>query len=188
MQNFEIESRELRDIIVLRTRRFKDNRGYFEEIMNLKSFKELNLDLNFVQTNHSMSTRGVLRGLHFQHTKPQGKLVRVIKGRIYDVAVDIRRSSSTFGKYFGLELSETNMKMLYIPEGFAHGFLTLSDNANVLYQTTDYFHPKYDSGVIWNDETINIDWPFDLAKIDVPVVSEKDEMLSKLKELSEFNI
>ena len=135
-----------------------------------------------------LSIRGVLRGLHFQHTKPQGKLVRVIKGSIYDVAVDIRKESPNFGKYFGLELNDVNGKMLFIPEGFAHGFLTLSDNANVLYQTTDYFYPEYDSGIVWNDKTINIEWPLDAAKIDFPTVSEKDEKLSKLKEFSDFNI
>ncbi len=184
MQNFEIESRELEDLIVLRNKQYHDSRGYFEEIMNSKSFQKLNLNLNFVQTNHSKSTKGVLRGLHFQHTKPQGKLIKVIHGTIFDVAVDIRSRSANYGKYFGIELSDTNKKMLYIPEGFAHGFLTLSDSANVVYQATEYFYPEYDSGIVWNDEIIDIKWPFLQIGIENPIVSEKDQQLATLQEIS----
>ncbi len=136
-----------------------DARGYFTESYNQKDMQEAGLNVNFVQDNQSGSVKGVLRGLHYQKEHPQGKLVRVIRGRVYDVAVDIRRGSVTYGKWFGIELSEENRKQLYIPEGFAHGFLVLSENAEFCYKCTDFYHPGDEGGIAWNDPTLGIQWP-----------------------------
>lgn len=136
-----------------------DSRGYFMETYNFNDMKENGLDMVFVQDNQSMSTKGVLRGLHYQINHPQGKLVRVIKGRVYDVAVDIREGSATYGQYVGVELSEENKKQFYISPGFAHGFLVLSDEAEFCYKVTDFYHPNDEGGLAWDDPTINIDWP-----------------------------
>lgn len=135
-----------------------DNRGYFMETYNKRDMKEAGLNMNFVQDNQSMSVKGVLRGLHFQKRYPQGKLVRVIKGRVFDVAVDVRKGSNTFGKWFGVELTEENKKQFYISEGFAHGFLVLSDTAEFCYKVTDFYHPNDEGGIAWNDPSIGIDW------------------------------
>lgn len=136
-----------------------DARGYFTESYNQKDMQEAGLNVDFVQDNQSGSVKGVLRGLHYQKEHPQGKLVRVIRGRVYDVAVDIRRGSVTYGKWFGIELSEENRKQLYIPEGFAHGFLVLSENAEFCYKCTDFYHPGDEGGIAWNDPTLGIKWP-----------------------------
>lgn len=136
-----------------------DARGYFMETYNQKDMHEAGLDMIFVQDNQSMSTKGVLRGLHFQKQYPQGKLVRVIKGSVYDVAVDLREGSPTYGQYYGVELTEENKKQFYISEGFAHGFLVLSDVAEFCYKVTDFWHPGDESGLAWNDPEINIQWP-----------------------------
>lgn len=136
-----------------------DARGYFMETYNQKDMHEAGLDMVFVQDNQSMSTKGVLRGLHFQKQFPQGKLVRVIKGSVYDVAVDLREGSATYGQYYGVELTEENKKQFYISEGFAHGFLVLSDVAEFCYKVTDFWHPGDESGLAWNDPEINIQWP-----------------------------
>ena len=136
-----------------------DARGYFTESYNQKDMQEAGLNVDFVQDNQSGSVKGVLRGLHYQKEHPQGKLVRVIRGRVYDVAVDIRRGSVTYGKWFGIELSEENRKQLYIPEGFAHGFLVLSENAEFCYKCTDFYHPGDEGGIAWNDPTLGIQWP-----------------------------
>ena len=136
-----------------------DARGYFMETYNQKDMHEAGLDMVFVQDNQSMSTKGVLRGLHFQKQYPQGKLVRVIKGSVYDVAVDLREGSPTYGQYYGVELTEENRKQFYISEGFAHGFLVLSDVAEFCYKVTDFWHPGDESGLAWNDPEINIQWP-----------------------------
>ena len=136
-----------------------DERGYFMETYNQKDMHEAGLDMVFVQDNQSMSTKGVLRGLHFQKQYPQGKLVRVIKGSVYDVAVDLREGSPTYGQYYGVELTEENKKQFYISEGFAHGFLVLSDVAEFCYKVTDFWHPGDESGLAWNDPEINIQWP-----------------------------
>ena len=138
---------------------FGDNRGYFMETYNKKDMEEAGLDLNFVQDNQSMSVKGVLRGLHFQKEFPQGKLVRVIKGRVFDVAVDLRSGSETYGQWFGVELTEENKKQFYISEGFAHGFLVLSETAEFCYKVTDFYHPGDEGGLAWNDPEINIQWP-----------------------------
>ncbi len=136
-----------------------DDRGYFMETYNQNDMREAGLDLMFVQDNQSMSTKGVLRGLHFQKQYPQGKLVRVIKGSVFDVAVDLRAESETYGYWYGVELSEENKKQFYIPEGFAHGYLVLSDVAEFCYKCTDFYHPGDEGGVAWNDPEIGIKWP-----------------------------
>lgn len=138
---------------------FGDERGYFMETYNQNDMHEAGLDMIFVQDNQSMSVKGVLRGLHYQKQNPQGKLVRVIKGRVFDVAVDLRQDSNTYGKWFGIELSDENKKQFYIPEGFAHGFLVLSDYAEFCYKVTDFYHPEYEVGLAWNDPEIGINWP-----------------------------
>ena len=136
-----------------------DNRGYFMETYNQNDMHEAGLDMVFVQDNQSMSTKGVLRGLHFQKQYPQGKLVRVIKGSVFDVAVDLRKNSKTYGKWYGVELTEENKKQFYISEGFAHGFLVLSDVAEFCYKVTDFYHPGDEGGLAWNDPEIGIEWP-----------------------------
>jgi dTDP-4-dehydrorhamnose 3,5-epimerase len=136
-----------------------DSRGYFMETYNYNDMKEAGLDMVFVQDNQSKSTKGVLRGLHYQINHPQGKLVRVIRGRVFDVAVDIRKGSATYGKWYGIELSEENKKQFYISPGFAHGFLVLSDEAEFCYKCTDFYHPNDEGGIMWNDPTIAIEWP-----------------------------
>jgi dTDP-4-dehydrorhamnose 3,5-epimerase len=158
---------------------FGDDRGYFMETYNYNEFTETGLDMTFVQDNQSKSKKGVLRGLHFQINNPQGKLVRVISGEVYDVAVDLRKDSETFGKWYGVVLSAENKKQFYIPEGFAHGFLVLSDDAEFVYKCTRFYDPDDESGIIYNDAVLNIDWwKFDIHNI---IVSEKD------KELCSFN-
>ena len=136
-----------------------DNRGYFMETYSLRDMQEAGLNMVFVQDNQSMSVKGVLRGLHFQKEFPQGKLVRVIKGRVFDVAVDLRAGSETYGKWYGVELTEENKKQFYISEGFAHGFLVLSDTAEFCYKVTDFYHPGDEGGLAWNDPAIGITWP-----------------------------
>lgn len=136
-----------------------DARGYFMETYNLRDMQEAGLDMNFVQDNQSMSVKGVLRGLHYQKQYPQGKLVRAIKGRVFDVAVDLRAGSETYGKWYGMELSAENKKQFYISEGFAHGFLVLSDEAEFCYKCTDFYHPGDEGGLAWNDPAIGIEWP-----------------------------
>ena len=136
-----------------------DSRGYFTETYNQRDMAEAGLDMVFVQDNQSMSVKGVLRGLHFQKEFPQGKLVRAIKGTVFDVAVDLRGGSDTYGKWFGVELSEENHKQFYIPEGFAHGFLVLTENAEFCYKVTDFYHPGDEGGLAWNDPAIGIEWP-----------------------------
>ena len=136
-----------------------DERGYFTETYNQRDMHEAGLDMVFVQDNQSMSVRGVLRGLHFQINYPQGKLVRVIKGKVFDVAVDMREGSATYGKWFGIELSEENKKQFYISPGFAHGFLVMSDVAEFCYKVTDFYHPGDEGGIAWNDPGVNVEWP-----------------------------
>ena len=136
-----------------------DSRGYFMETYNFNDMREAGLDMVFVQDNQSMSVKGVLRGLHFQKQYPQGKLVRVIKGRVFDVAVDLRANSDSYGKWYGVELTEENKKQFYIPRGFAHGFLVLSEEAEFCYKCTDFYHPNDEGGLAWNDPKIGIEWP-----------------------------
>ena len=150
---------EIEGLCVIEPTVFKDERGFFMETYNQNDFKEAGLDMVFVQDNQSMSTKGVLRGLHFQKEFPQGKLVRVVRGAVFDVAVDLRASSKTFGKWFGVELSAENKKQFYISEGFAHGFLVLSETAEFCYKVTDFYHPGDEGGLAWNDPAIGIIWP-----------------------------
>ncbi|WP_018900911.1 dTDP-4-dehydrorhamnose 3,5-epimerase [Rhizobium sp. 2MFCol3.1] len=148
------------DVVVFEPMVFGDERGFFIESFNARTFKELTgLDREFVQDNHSKSSRNVLRGLHYQIRQPQGKLVRVVQGEVFDVAVDIRQSSPTFGKWVGVLLSATNKKQLWVPEGFAHGFLVLSETAEFLYKTTNYYAPEYERSLLWNDPRLAIEWP-----------------------------
>ena len=160
MGNFTFEKcGEIEGLYLIQPKVFGDNRGYFMETYNYNAFKEAGLDMVFVQDNQSSSTKGVLRGLHYQKNHTQGKLVRVLSGEVFDVAVDIRRGSKTYGKWFGVELSEENKKQFYIPEGFAHGFLVLSDTAEFCYKCTDFYHPNDEGGLAWNDPEIGIVWP-----------------------------
>ncbi|MBX4264090.1 dTDP-4-dehydrorhamnose 3,5-epimerase [Clostridium estertheticum] len=168
-------------VYIIEPKVFGDNRGYFMETYNKNDFFEAGLKMEFVQDNESKSKKGVLRGLHFQTKHTQGKLVRVTKGQVFDVAVDLRKGSSTFGKWEGVILTEENKKQFYVPEGFAHGFLVLSDEAVFNYKCTDYYAPEYDSGVLWNDEDIAIEWPLD--GIEEILLSEKDKIQKRLKDL-----
>lgn len=160
------------DVLILEPKVFGDARGFFFESFNQRAFcQATGLDLDFVQDNHSRSARGVLRGLHYQLKQPQGKLVRVVRGSVFDVAVDLRKGSPTFGRWVGAELSEHNHRQMWVPAGFAHGFLVTSDSADFLYKTTDYYAPEHERCIAWNDPTIAIRWPLDGA----PVLSAKDQ-------------
>ena len=170
---------QLPDVMLIEPKVFGDVRGFFMESWNRKTFAGLGLDLEFVQDNHSRSARGVLRGLHYQLHQPQGKLVRVTQGAVYDVAVDLRRSSPNFGKWTGHELSAENHHMLWVPPGFAHGFLVLSESAEFLYKTTEYYAPEHERCVLWNDPAIGIEWPQGGGE---PLLSAKDKVGSLLKD------
>ncbi len=166
---------DIPDILIIEPRVFGDARGFFYESFNQKIWLEkTGLSTTFVQDNHSRSERNVLRGMHYQIQQPQGKLVRVIRGSVFDVAVDIRKSSPYFGRWVGTELSEENCREMWIPEGFAHGFLVLSDFAEFLYKTTDYWNPEFERSIIWNDPTIGIKWPQSALKGLTPKLSAKD--------------
>lgn len=175
---------DIEGLYVIEPTVFKDERGYFVETYNQNDMKEAGLDMVFVQDNQSMSTRGVLRGLHFQRQFPQGKLVRVVRGKVFDVAVDLRSDSKTYGKWFGVELSAENMKQFYIPEGFAHGFLVLSDEAEFCYKCTDFYHPGDEGGLAWNDPEIGVEWPLEEG-VDL-IISEKDQKWKGLKDTFKF--
>ena len=185
MGKFQIEKCEdIEGLYLIQPTVFGDSRGYFMETYNYEEFKEAGLDMVFVQDNQSMSTRGVLRGLHFQKQFPQGKLVRVVRGKVFDVAVDLRSDSKTYGKWFGVELSAENMKQFYIPEGFAHGFLVLSDEAEFCYKCTDFYHPGDEGGLAWNDPEIGVEWPLEEG-VDL-IISEKDQKWKGLKDTFKF--
>ncbi len=159
------------DVLIIESRVFGDERGFFMETWNQATFVAAGLDLTFVQDNHSRSQKGVLRGLHFQNPGPQGKLVRVVKGAVFDVAVDLRASSPTFGQWTGVELSADNKRMFWVPEGFAHGFLTLEDDTDFLYKCTAPYAPQSEHTLAWDDPTVGIEWP----KLGMaPIISEKD--------------
>ena len=175
---------DIEGLYVIEPTVFKDERGYFVETYNQNDMKEAGLDMVFVQDNQSMSTRGVLRGLHFQKQFPQGKLVRVVRGKVFDVAVDLRSDSKTYGKWFGVELSAENMKQFYIPEGFAHGFLVLSDEVEFCYKCTDFYHPGDEVGLAWNDPEIGVEWPLEEG-VDL-IISEKDQKWKGLKDTFKF--
>ena len=174
---FNIVATELEDVKNLEPKVYGDARGFFFESFNAKDFQSaLGTEVDFVQDNHSKSARGVLRGLHYQIKHPQGKLVRVVAGEVFDVAVDIRRNSPSFGRWMGAHLSAENHRQIWIPPGFAHGFLVLSESAEFLYKTTDYWYPEHERSLIWNDPQINIKWPSTIK----PVLSAKDEIAPSL--------
>lgn len=173
----------LPEVLILEPKVFGDERGFFFESFNQRDFAlGTGLDVTFVQDNHSRSAKGVLRGLHYQIVNPQGKLVRVVSGAVFDVAVDMRKSSPNFGKWEGVELTAENKRMLWIPEGFAHGFLVLSESADFLYKTTDYWHPEHERCVRWDDPKISIQWPSNSN----PLLSAKDKVAKQIDECELF--
>ncbi len=182
---FEFERQKIKDVILIKPKVFGDNRGFFMETYKKSDFFANGIDVEFNQDNHSKSSKRVLRGLHYQAAPyGQAKIVRCGKGRIYDVAVDIRPNSETFGQYVKVELSEDNKHMLYIPIGFAHGFVALSDEVELLYKASGEYNPQADRGLLWNDPDINIDWEIDFD----PLLSEKDKVQPKLKDINREEI
>lgn len=168
---YTVTATAIPDVLILEPKVFGDSRGFFFESFNAQDFaNSTGLDVSFVQDNHSSSAQGVLRGLHYQLQQEQGKLVRVVRGSVFDVAVDIRQSSPTFGQWVGCELSEDNHRQLWVPPGFAHGFVVLSSSADFLYKTTDYYAPQYERCIAWNDPQIGIEWPANIS----PLLSAKD--------------
>ena len=170
---------ELNDVFLLEPSVFSDSRGFFLETYNERAFLDLGLNSHFVQDNQSHSTKGVLRGLHYQTEQAQGKLVRVLQGEIFDVAVDVRAGSPTFGKWVGVRLSSSSHRMIWIPKGFAHGFYVCSETADVLYKVTDFYSPKHERTLIWNDPEVGIQWPF----AGEPTMSQKDRVGHPLRDL-----
>ena len=177
---FELISTPIKNLYVIKPKVFGDNRGFFLETYQKKDFSSLGLNYDFVQDNHSKSKKGVLRGLHYQINYPQAKCVRVIQGEVFDVAVDLRKGSPTYGKWYGIRLSSENKLMLMIPRGFAHGFLVLSDEAEFVYKCDEYYHPEDEGGIIYNDPDINIEWPHIDTEI---LLSEKDKKHTNFKDI-----
>lgn len=174
---------EISDVVLIEPKVFGDDRGFFFESFNQAKFEAATgRPVNFVQDNHSRSAKNVLRGLHYQIQHPQGKLVRVVQGEVFDVAVDLRKSSPTFGQWVGEILSAENKRQMWVPEGFAHGFIVLSDNAEFLYKTTDYYAPEHERSIAWNDPAIAIQWPIDVE----PVLSAKDQQGKSLADAEHF--
>lgn len=180
----KITPTEISGPLIIEPTVFGDERGFFMETWNASKFSEAGLELDFVQDNHSRSQKGVLRGLHFQNPNPQGKLVRVTQGAVFDVAVDLRKSSPQFGQWVGVELSARNKRMFWVPEGFAHGFLTLEDDTDFLYKCTGSYAPESEHSLAWDDPEVGIDWP--LGEM-TPLVSEKDGLGLPLAEVSAFS-
>jgi dTDP-4-dehydrorhamnose 3,5-epimerase len=175
------------EVMLLEPKVFGDERGFFLESFNARTFQAATgLDVQFVQDNHSRSARGVLRGLHYQIQQPQGKLVRVVRGSVFDVTVDVRRSSPNFGRWVGAELSEQNQHQLWVPPGFAHGFIVLSESADFLYKTTEYYAPEHERCIAWNDAEIGVAWPLARTGLAAPVLSAKDAKGSRLSEAEVF--
>ena len=174
---------EIPDVLIIEPQVYGDDRGFFLESFNQKDFREkTGVNTTFVQDNHSMSLKNVLRGLHYQIPNPQGKLVRVVNGSVFDVAVDARKSSPTFGQWVGCVLSAENKRIFWVPEGFAHGFLVLSERAEFLYKTTNYYYPKYEKTILWNDADLGIDWPLETP----PILSPKDQAGQPFKSVEVF--
>ena len=184
MGKIKVTRCEIEGLCVIEPTVFRDERGYFVETYNYNDFAAEGLDMKFVQDNQSMSVKGVLRGLHFQKQFPQGKLVRAIRGSVFDVAVDLREGSMTFGKWVGVELTAENKKMFYIPEGFAHGFLVLSDEAEFAYKVTDFYHPGDEGGLAYNDPQIGVEWPIEEGM--QLILSEKDQKWKGLQDTFHF--
>ena len=182
MSNFKFIETKIKDLYIIEPKVFGDNRGYFIETYSKKAFNEAGLTMEFVQDNESRSKKGVLRGLHFQTKHTQGKLVRVTDGAVYDVAVDLRKGSPTYGQWEGILLTAENKKQFYVPEGFAHGFLVVSDYATFNYKCTDFYAPEYDGGILWNDPDIGVEWP--LEGIEEILLSEKDKNQKRLKDVN----
>ncbi|KDR94587.1 dTDP-4-dehydrorhamnose 3,5-epimerase [Peptoclostridium litorale DSM 5388] len=180
MSKFRFIRTEIEGLLVIEPTVYGDDRGFFMESYNMREFAQNGIDRQFVQDNHSKSSKGVLRGLHFQKEHPQAKLVRVVAGKVFDVAVDCRKGSPTYGRWHGVELSQENKRQFYIPEGFAHGFLVLSDVAEFTYKCTEFYHPEDECGIIWNDPQIGIKWPTE--GIEDIKLSKKDASLKKLSE------
>ena len=180
----EFEPTEIPDVVLIRPKVFGDPRGYFFESWEERKFAAAGLDVKFVQDNHSRSARHILRGLHYQIEQTQGKLVRVVTGAVYDVAVDIRRSSPTFGRWVGVTLSEDNHHMLWVPPGFAHGFLVLSESADFLYRCTDFWAPPHERAIAWNDPDLNIEWPLPAGA--QPILSAKDAVARSFRDAEYF--
>lgn len=175
--NFKFEKTYIEGLVIITGKYFGDSRGYFGEFYHKDNFVDNGIKSNFIQDNHSKSSKGTIRGLHFQSKFAQDKLVSVIAGSVLDVAVDLRKESPTFGKYFSIELNEDNKKMFFIPNRFAHGFIALEDNTHLFYKVSEYFHAEYDTGIKWNDTTLNIDWKLDQYGINKPIISDKDSKL-----------
>ena len=173
MGKFKFNETKIKDLYIIEPTVFGDNRGYFMETYNYDEFKKAGLDMVFVQDNESKSKKGVLRGLHFQREYSQGKLVRVLSGEVFDVAVDLRKESETYGKWQGVLLSGENKRQFYVPEGFAHGFLVTSDEATFVYKCTNLYHPEFEGSIAWNDSDIAVEWP--LKGIEEVLLSEKDK-------------
>ena len=184
MGKIKVTTCDIEGLYVIEPTVFKDERGYFMETYNQNDFKEAGLNMTFVQDNQSMSVKGVLRGLHFQKQYPQDKLVLAVRGTVFDVAVDLRSDSKTYGKWFGVTLSAENKKQFYIPEGFAHGFLVLSDEAEFAYKCTDFYHPGDEGGLLWSDPEIGVDWPIEPGM--ELIISDKDKKWSGLKDTFKF--
>ena len=180
---YTVTSTEIPDVLILEPKVFGDARGFFFESFNARDFAQATgLEVDFVQDNHSKSAQGVLRGLHYQIQHPQGKLVRVVQGEVFDVAVDLRRSSATFGRWVGVHLSADNHRQLWVPPGFAHGFVVTSESAEFLYKTTDYWYPEHERSLLWSDPTVAIQWPLDTA----PLLAAKDAAGRLLAEADVF--
>jgi dTDP-4-dehydrorhamnose 3,5-epimerase len=172
------------DVLLIEPKVFGDARGFFYESFNQRLFDEaVGTHVEFVQDNHSRSAKGVLRGLHYQIQQPQGKLVRVVKGSVFDVAVDIRKSSPTFGQWVGFELSEENQRQMWVPVGFAHGFMVTSESADFLYKTTDYYAPQHEQAIVWNDPAVGAKWP----DVGAPILSAKDQVAVQLGEAQVYD-
>ncbi|MGK0467795.1 dTDP-4-dehydrorhamnose 3,5-epimerase [Clostridium sp.] len=184
MGKFNFIETKISDLYIIEPQIFGDTRGYFMESYNKQDYFDVGLTMEFIQDNESKSKKGVLRGLHFKISHPQGKLVRVTKGKVFDVAVDLRKDSPTFSKYVGVILTDENKKQLYIPEGFAHGFLVLSEIAIFNYKCTDYYRPEHKSGILWTDEDIDVQWP--LEGLSSVFLSDKDKNLNKLRDIEIF--
>lgn len=177
----EIQTTALPGVVLIKPKAFGDARGFFYESFQQERYFAAGLKLPFVQDNHSRSSQGVLRGLHYQYRHPQGKLVSVVRGEVFDVAVDIRKGSPHFGKWVGVYLNDTNHHQLYIPPGFAHGFYVVSETADFCYKCTDYYYPEFDAGILWNDPTLQIEWPL----VGVPQLAQKDQQHPVLRAVSD---
>lgn len=182
MGNFTFVETKIKGVYIIDVKTYGDHRGYFMETYKESDFMEAGLDYTFVQDNQSSSRKGVLRGLHFQETYPQAKLVRVLKGEVFDVAVDLRKNSETYGQWVGVLLSEENHRQFMIPRGFAHGFVVVSDHAEFAYKCDEFYHPEDEGGVLWNDPDVGIEWP-EVGEI---ILSEKDRTLKQLKTTKVF--